>query len=150
MPRNLDIAALRSFLTVAETGGVTRGASQLNLTQSAVSLQIKRLEDTFRCTLFERNGRAVVVLRGELDLATAPDLHTALTELQEAGQDVAVDLRELAFMDSTGLRALVAAHARAQDGEQSFVIVRPLPGGPIERILAIAGVASVLEVVDDA
>jgi hypothetical protein len=37
-----------------------------------------------------------------------------------------------------------------EDAEQSFVIVRPRPGGPIERILAIAGVASVLEVVDDA
>ena len=61
MPRNLDIAALRSFLTVAQTGGVTRAAGQLNLTQSAVSLQIKRLEDTFRCTLFERNGRGVVL-----------------------------------------------------------------------------------------
>ncbi|MFO1142187.1 MAG: LysR family transcriptional regulator [Amaricoccus sp.] len=61
MPRNLDIAALRSFLTVAETGGVTRAAGQLNLTQSAVSLQIKRLEDAFRCTLFERNGRGVAL-----------------------------------------------------------------------------------------
>ena len=49
MARNLDIAALRSFLTVAETGGVTRAASQLNLTQSAVSLQIKRLEEAFGC-----------------------------------------------------------------------------------------------------
>jgi anti-anti-sigma factor len=104
----------------------------------------------FSISISERNGRAVVVLWGELDLATAPDLDTALTELQEAGQDVAVDLRELAFMDSTGLRALVAAHARVEDAEQSFVIVRPRPGGPIERILAIAGVASVLEVVDDA
>ena len=61
MPRNLDIAALRSFLTVAETGGVTRASSQLNLTQSAVSLQIKRLEDTFGCTLFERSGRGVTL-----------------------------------------------------------------------------------------
>jgi DNA-binding transcriptional LysR family regulator len=61
MARNLDIAALRSFLTVAETGGVTRASSQLNLTQSAVSLQIKRLEDSFGCTLFERSGRGVTL-----------------------------------------------------------------------------------------
>jgi anti-sigma B factor antagonist len=103
----------------------------------------------FSISISERSGRALVVIRGELDLATAPDLETALTELQEAGQDVVVDLRELAFMDSTGLRAIVAAHARAEDGELSFVIVRPRPGAPIERILAIAGVASVLELVDD-
>jgi anti-anti-sigma factor len=103
----------------------------------------------FSISISDRNGRAVVVIRGELDLATAPDLETALSELQEAGQDVAVDLRELEFMDSTGLRALVAAHARAEDSAQTFVIVRPRPGAPIERILAIAGVASVLELVDD-
>jgi anti-anti-sigma factor len=103
----------------------------------------------FSISISERDGRAVVVIRGELDLATAPDLDVALTELQEAGQDVVVDLRELAFMDSTGLRTMVAAHARAEDEGRSFVIVRPLPGAPIERILAIAGVASVLELVDD-
>lgn len=61
MPRNLDIAALRSFLTVADTGTVTRAAGQLSLTQSAVSLQIKRLEDAFGCALFERSGRGVTL-----------------------------------------------------------------------------------------
>ena len=46
MRRNLDIAALRALVTVAEMGGITRAAAQLNLTQSAVSLQIKRLEES--------------------------------------------------------------------------------------------------------
>jgi DNA-binding transcriptional LysR family regulator len=61
MTRNLDVAALRSFLTVAEMGGVTRAAVQLNLTQSAVSLQIKRLEEAFGQPLLERSGRGVVL-----------------------------------------------------------------------------------------
>jgi DNA-binding transcriptional LysR family regulator len=61
MTRNLDIAAIRSFLAVAEMGGVTRAATQLNLTQSAVSLQIKRLEESFRRPLFERTGRGVTL-----------------------------------------------------------------------------------------
>jgi anti-anti-sigma regulatory factor len=54
-------------------------------------------------------------------------------------------------MDSTGLRVLVAAHARVEraDGGPTFVVVRPLPGAPIQRILAIAGVDSVLDLVDD-
>jgi DNA-binding transcriptional LysR family regulator len=66
MPRNLDIAAVRSFLAVAEMGGVTRAATQLHLTQSAVSLQIKRLEETFGQPLFERTGRGVTLTaRGE-------------------------------------------------------------------------------------
>jgi DNA-binding transcriptional LysR family regulator len=61
MPRNLDLAAIRSFLTVAEMGAVTRAATQLNLTQSAVSLQIKRLEEALGQPLFERNGRGVTL-----------------------------------------------------------------------------------------
>jgi anti-anti-sigma factor len=103
----------------------------------------------FSISISDRDGRAVVVLRGELDLATAPDLEAALNERLDTGQDVVVDLRELDFMDSTGLRALVTAHARVQDTDQSFLIVRPLPGAPIERILAVAGVATVLDLIDD-
>jgi anti-anti-sigma factor len=103
----------------------------------------------FSISISDRDGRAVVVIRGELDLATAPDLEAALNERLDSGQDVVVDLRELDFMDSTGLRALVTAHARVQDTDQSFLIVRPLPGAPIERILAVAGVATVLDVIDD-
>jgi DNA-binding transcriptional LysR family regulator len=59
MLRNLDLTALRSFVTVAETGGVTRAAHQLNLTQSAVSMQLKRLEDMLQLPLLDRAGRGV-------------------------------------------------------------------------------------------
>jgi DNA-binding transcriptional LysR family regulator len=59
MPRNLDVAALRAFLTVLDLGGVTRAANQLNLTQSAVSLQIKRLEVALGQPLFARKGRCM-------------------------------------------------------------------------------------------
>ena len=59
--RNLDITALRSFVAIAETGGVTRAAGLLNLTQSAVSMQIKRLEESLDLKLLERSGRQVVL-----------------------------------------------------------------------------------------
>ena len=59
--RNLDITALRSFVAIAETGGVTRAAGLLNLTQSAVSMQIKRLEENLDLKLLERAGRQVVL-----------------------------------------------------------------------------------------
>lgn len=59
MPRNLDMTALRSFVAVAETGGVTRAAGVLNLTQSAVSMQIKRLEDALDLQILNRKGRTV-------------------------------------------------------------------------------------------
>ena len=72
MPRNLDLAALRSLLTVAETGGVTRAAARLNLTQSAVSMQIKRLEELVGQPLLDRTGRGVsTTAQGELLLTYA-------------------------------------------------------------------------------
>ena len=61
MPRNLDLTALRSFVTVADVGGVTRAAGYLNLTQSAVSMQIKRLEDSLGLTLFLRAARKLAL-----------------------------------------------------------------------------------------
>ena len=61
--RNLDIAALRSFVTVAELGGVTRAAERLNLTQSAVSMQLKRLEAALDQQLVAREGRGIGLTR---------------------------------------------------------------------------------------
>ncbi len=61
MPRNLDLTALRSFIAVADTGGVTKAASVLNLTQSAVSMQLKRLEESLGQTLLDRSGRSIAL-----------------------------------------------------------------------------------------
>ena len=59
--RNLDITTLRSFVAVADSGGVTRAAGFLHLTQSAVSMQIKRLEELLGLDLFDRSGRKIVL-----------------------------------------------------------------------------------------
>jgi len=59
MARNLDLTALRAFVTVAESGGVTRAAGLLHLTQSAVSMQIKRLEESLDKPLFTRESRGL-------------------------------------------------------------------------------------------
>lgn len=61
MARNFDLTALRSFVTVADSGGVTRAAAQLNLTQSAVSMQLKRLEEMTGQPLIDRAGRGVAL-----------------------------------------------------------------------------------------
>ena len=54
----LDIDQLRSFIAIADTGTFTRAAEAIHKTQSAVSMQIKRLEETVGRPLFERDGRA--------------------------------------------------------------------------------------------
>ncbi len=61
MPRNLDLTALRSFAAVADAGGVTRAAAQLNLTQSAVSMQLKRLEENLGLPLLDRTARTIAL-----------------------------------------------------------------------------------------
>ncbi|MHC0053842.1 LysR family transcriptional regulator [Actibacterium sp. D379-3] len=61
MPRNLDMTALRSFVAVAEAGGVTRAAGFLNLTQSAVSMQLKRLEEAMGLQLLDRTARQIAL-----------------------------------------------------------------------------------------
>ena len=61
MPRNLDLTALRSFVTVAEAGGVTRASGFLNVTQSAVSMQLKRLEEMMDLQLLDRSARTIAL-----------------------------------------------------------------------------------------
>lgn len=59
--RNLDVTTLRSFMAVADLGGVTKAAGFLNLTQSAVSMQLKRLEELLGVSLFDRTGRKILL-----------------------------------------------------------------------------------------
>lgn len=70
--RNLDITTLRSFVAVADHGGVTRAAGFLHLTQSAVSMQLKRLEELLGLELLDRSGRTIALTAsGEQLLAYA-------------------------------------------------------------------------------
>lgn len=59
--RNLDVTTLRSFVAVADLGGVTKAAGFLNLTQSAVSMQLKRLEELLGIGLLDRSGRTIAL-----------------------------------------------------------------------------------------
>lgn len=59
MTRNIDTGLLRAFIAVAETAGMTAAANVLNLTQAAISQQIKRLEDGFEARLFERDRKGL-------------------------------------------------------------------------------------------
>ena len=61
MARNMDMTALRSFVAVADTGGVTKASGFLHLTQSAVSMQLKRLEESLGLTLLDRSARSIAL-----------------------------------------------------------------------------------------
>jgi anti-sigma B factor antagonist len=95
-----------------------------------------------------RDGPAVVIaVRGELDLSSSPSLRDELARAHEAGAElVIVDLRELAFMDSTGLSVVVKAHQHAVDNGRRFAVVRG--GKQVERLLSLTGVDERLTVVE--
>jgi DNA-binding transcriptional LysR family regulator len=57
----LDVDHLRTFIAIAETGSFTRAADLVFKTQSAVSMQMKRLEDRVGRPIFERDGRASIL-----------------------------------------------------------------------------------------
>jgi anti-anti-sigma factor len=95
-----------------------------------------------------RNGRSTrIAPRGELDIATTPELERALAEATaESMAELVLDLRELTFMDSTGLRALAQVNTRADVAGVTLSIIR----GPrqIERVLEISGLGGLLPLVD--
>ena len=61
MQPTLEPDLLRSFVAIAETGSFTAASRRVHRTQSAVSMQIKRLEETLGRALFERDGRSVAL-----------------------------------------------------------------------------------------
>lgn len=85
----------------------------------------------------EEHGRhQVVVLRGEVDMASVGAVRTCLRELMLAGPtDILVDLRGVTFMDSTGLGILVAARKQARVLRGSLALLAPSP--PVARVLSL-------------
>ena len=56
---NLDLGTLRSFVTIADSGSMTRAAGRLFMTQSAISMQIKRLESSLGFSVFDRSSQGM-------------------------------------------------------------------------------------------
>ncbi|KZN39550.1 LysR family transcriptional regulator [Pseudoalteromonas luteoviolacea] len=73
--KNLSIDGLRTLVTVVEVGGFAKAGELLGLSQPAVSLQIRRLEDLLGCKLFKKQGqRQVLNQYGELLLPQAKQM----------------------------------------------------------------------------
>ena len=83
----MDLKQLRAFLTVADTGNVTRAAAVLNLVQPAVSRQIQLLEESVGATLFERERHGMVLTTAGKSLVGYA--RRALLELDRARAEIA-------------------------------------------------------------
>lgn len=90
---------------------------------------------------------ARVSFAGELDMSHALRVEQELRAVEERCPRVLVlDLEELAFMDSTGLRLVLSAHARAERQGRRLVIVEG--GDAVKRIFRLAGVDDRLELLE--
>jgi anti-anti-sigma factor len=78
----------------------------------------------------------IVVMTGDHDLSTAPDVVSELEQAFEAGAAVVFDLSRVDFMDSAILNALLAARERALEHDRPFALVAP-PGSFPSRVLAL-------------
>ena len=95
----------------------------------------------FSFTIRELPDLRVVTFRGELDVASAHGLAEALIAL--AGSTVVIDLTDLAFMDSSGIAALVKARNRITDESHRLVLTRPADN--VRKVLEIVGLLDWVE-----
>jgi anti-sigma B factor antagonist len=96
----------------------------------------------------ERDRAVSVALSGELDLTTAAAVEERLMELEaEQPAHVILDLREVEFIDSTGLSLLINADSRGRKAGRRVTIVSG--GGRAGRIFDTTGLRGRLEVVED-
>ena len=103
---------------------------------------------TFDVTSEQRGDTVHLRLSGELDISSAAKVEDELARIEpERPAKIVLDLRSLAFMDSTGLRLLIAADTRARSQERKLLIVK----GPeaVQRVFRITRLEERLEIVDD-
>lgn len=95
--------------------------------------------------MFERrdgDGMLRLVLVGELDLAVADDVRARLHELKLADQPVRLDLSELEFIDTSGIRTLLRALDETRDGWT--LLIDRQTGAYVEQVIQITGLRSVI------
>jgi len=90
----MDLILLRAFVTVAREGNLTRAAVQLHLTQPAVSLQIKHLQEALGVALFTRTSHGLSLTRdGQALLPYAERTLSAASDVQRAAQSLRHEVR---------------------------------------------------------
>lgn len=93
------------------------------------------------------SGWQCISVSGEIDLATVPELESAIDSvLASNSHPLVVDLTESSFMDSTGLKALVMANRKFDENGRPFAIA--VSGGPVSRLIDLSGVESSIRIVE--
>jgi len=106
----------------------------------------QRLQDDDRTlaveTYCDDDGRTVLQLCGEFDLASAPAFEAELARAEAEPGPLVIDLSALEFIDSTGIGQLLAAHTRAECDGRELVFLSGPPS--VEKILRLTGLDQIL------
>jgi anti-anti-sigma factor len=98
--------------------------------------------DTNFATATHQIGDVLVLsMTGELDMATAPALEEAVEQAQ-GGSAIVIDLRELTFIDSMGIKVLLQVYTAGQNGHSTVSFIRGQER--VQRVLRIAGIEQFL------
>ena len=117
----MDLDLLHSFVSVVDAGGFTAAGERVHRSQSTVSQQIRKLEESLDCALFVREGRQVSLTEdGERLLGYARRMLALSTEVREAVSGrKRVDVIRLGIPDdfaADSLAAVISEFARSQPG----------------------------------
>jgi len=103
-------------------------------------------QDHLQIAVSEDQDRIVLALDGELDMASAPLLERAVENAEIAAKPtVVLDLHELEFIDSTGLRIILSARKRCTERGQELAVTQG--SEQVERLLSVTGMAAHLRTV---
>ena len=112
-----------------------------------MTTQADEYRDNLNVTVRETSAQTVVELSGELDLMTVATLREALLDLElDGGIDLAIDLRDLSFLGSTGIGILITACKRVRTSGGAFSV--RCEHGMARRTLEISGLVDYLEIHD--
>ncbi len=94
-----------------------------------------------------REGVCIVRVTGELDLGNAARVGEALAAQAHTPSSVVIDLREVTFMDSTGVRELLEAKRLTEESGGRLALLAP--SRPVQRVLELSRLIEVFEVITD-
>ena len=148
MPHNLDVSLLRAFVAVVDSGGMTAAAGTLNLTQAAVSQQIKRLEEIVGEELVTRDRRGMGLTpagerlfgRAKRMLALNDEIWTEMTTpVYEGEVRLGIPSDIITTYLPTFLKAFARSYPRVQislNSGSSAALRAKLQAGQVDVVLA--------------
>jgi len=95
----------------------------------------------------QQDGVAVIDVDGDVDMATVDHVGLALTDALDSGNPLVVDLVDVTFIDSTGMRAMIEARRRSRELGVPMVCVCP-DRAAVWRLLELTGTTGFFEVTE--